>query len=213
MVKCDKTFKISLIGDSKVGKTSFVNKLRTGEFEKTTYCTMGLEVRPLYIKVFKSDEVQPIFVQLNIWDCAGDEKYRGMGDAYWIKSDAAIVMYDISKYEDVMYRKSQIITNVQHWIRDYCRINKANDGICVVGNKADICNKHVSKTIITHLGSDMEINNTKYNPFRHSLRSCPVNISTKTGENITKPILCILRYLLNDDNLTITICNTKTQKH
>ncbi len=72
------TFKVILVGGGGVGKTCFIKKHRTGEFEQKYNATMGVEVHPLK---FHTNKGPVIF---NIWDTAGQEVFRGLGDGYYI---------------------------------------------------------------------------------------------------------------------------------
>lgn len=70
------TFKVVLVGDGGVGKTTFVKRHISGEFEKRYLATMGVEVHPL--KFFTN--FGPIL--MNVWDTAGQEKLGGLRDGY-----------------------------------------------------------------------------------------------------------------------------------
>jgi GTP-binding nuclear protein Ran len=70
------TFKVVLVGDGGVGKTTFVKRHISGEFEKRYLATMGVEVRPLKFHT----NFGPIL--FNVWDTAGQEKLGGLRDGY-----------------------------------------------------------------------------------------------------------------------------------
>lgn len=68
-------FKLVVVGDGGVGKTSIANHLvKGGEFEKRYIATIGVEVQ----KYEASTSVGP--VMFNVWNCAGQEKFRGLAD-------------------------------------------------------------------------------------------------------------------------------------
>ena len=71
-------FKLVLVGDSGVGKSTFVKKHLTCEFQKTHIPTMGVEVisMPFYTSKGK--------IGFNIWDTAGKEEFGGLKDVYYI---------------------------------------------------------------------------------------------------------------------------------
>jgi len=79
-------FKIVICGESGVGKTAYVRKLLTGEFERTHVSTLGVEVHPLVVKTNIGTLV------FALWDLAGRAEFRGMGDMYFTGADAAIVV-------------------------------------------------------------------------------------------------------------------------
>ena len=73
------TFKCVLVGDGGTGKTTFVKRHLTGEFEKKYVATLGVEVHPL---VFHTNRGA---IRFNVWDTAGQEKFGGLRDGYYIQ--------------------------------------------------------------------------------------------------------------------------------
>jgi GTP-binding nuclear protein Ran len=69
-------FKLVLVGDGGVGKTTFVKRHLTGEFEKKYIATLGVEVHPM---VFYTNHGA---IKFNVWDTAGQEKLGGLRDGY-----------------------------------------------------------------------------------------------------------------------------------
>ena len=79
------TFKLVLVGDGGVGKTTFVKRHLTGEFEKKYVATLGVEVHPL---VFHTNRGA---LRFNVWDTAGQEKFGGLRDGYYIQGSHSIL--------------------------------------------------------------------------------------------------------------------------
>lgn len=94
--------KIALVGDGGVGKTSFLKKQLYNVLESKHVATMGVEVHPINIQTDKGN------IELQFWDCAGVEKYRGLRSGYYIKSDVAVIMIDPKSILKVPYWVSQI---------------------------------------------------------------------------------------------------------
>lgn len=69
-------FKLVLVGDGGVGKTTLVRRHLTGEFEKKYIPTLGVEVNPL---AFQTNFGR---LKFNVWDTAGQEKFGGLRDGY-----------------------------------------------------------------------------------------------------------------------------------
>uniref|UniRef100_A0A673KHP4 GTP-binding nuclear protein Ran n=1 Tax=Sinocyclocheilus rhinocerous TaxID=307959 RepID=A0A673KHP4_9TELE len=112
-----------LVGDGGTGKTTFVKRHLTGEFEKKYVATLGVEVHPL---VFHTNRGA---IKYNVWDTAGQEKFGGLRDGYYIQAQCAIIMFDVTSR--VTYK------NVPNWHRDLVRVCE-NIPIVLCGNKVDI---------------------------------------------------------------------------
>jgi GTP-binding nuclear protein Ran len=69
-------FKLVLVGDGGVGKTTFVKRHLTGEFEHQYMPTHGVEVHPM---VFYTNHGP---IRFNVWDTAGQERFGGLRDGY-----------------------------------------------------------------------------------------------------------------------------------
>lgn len=119
------TFKIVIIGEARVGKTSYVNALLKKEKKKTYVPTFGVSVEQIYAKMPSNDKT--IF---NIWDCAGSEKYRGLGDGYYIGAQAGIVMFDTSDVRTYLH--------IKKYIKNLYEVCGNNIPITIIGYKSDI---------------------------------------------------------------------------
>ena len=69
-------FKLILIGDGGVGKTTFVKRHLTGEFEKKYVATLGVEVHPLLFHTNRGP------IKFNVWDTAGQEVSKDSGTRF-----------------------------------------------------------------------------------------------------------------------------------
>jgi GTP-binding nuclear protein Ran len=114
------TFKLLLIGDGGVGKTTFVNYLRTGEFRKQYEATIGVNIVHVAFdsKVFE------------IWDTAGQERLQGLKDGYYINGQCAIIMFDVTS--------KNTYDNILKWYSELTRVCGENIPIALCGNKVDL---------------------------------------------------------------------------
>ena len=69
-------FKLVMVGDGGVGKTTFVKRHLTGEFEKRYIATQGVEVTSITFYTTRGA------IKFNIWDTAGQEKLGGLREGY-----------------------------------------------------------------------------------------------------------------------------------
>jgi GTP-binding nuclear protein Ran len=165
------TFKCILVGDGGVGKTTFVKRHLTGEFEKKYIATLGVDVHPLSFNT----NCGPIC--FNCWDTAGQEKYGGLRDGYYIQGQCAIIMFDVTAR--ITYK------NVPNWHRDLARVCPGIPTV-LVGNKVDIKDRKVKPKQITYHRKK----NLQY-----------YDISAKSNYNFEKPWLWLARKLSGNPNL------------
>merc|ERR1712088_839670 len=143
----------------------------TGEFEKKYVATLGVEVHPMQFYTNRGA------IKFNVWDTAGQEKFGGLRDGYYIQGQCAIVMFDVTSR--VTYK------NVPNWHRDLVRVCE-NIPIVLTGNKVDIKDRKVkAKTITFHRKKNLQY----------------YDVSAKSNYNFEKPFLWIARKLVGDPNL------------
>lgn len=165
------TFKLVLVGDGGVGKTTFVKRHLTGEFEKKYVATLGVEVHPLGFTTNRGP------ITFNVWDTAGQEKFGGLRDGYYIQGQCAIIMFDVTSR--ITYK------NVPTWHKDLVRVCE-NIPIVLCGNKVDIKDRKVkAKAITFHRKKNLQY----------------YDISAKSNYNFEKPFLWLARKLAGDPNL------------
>merc|ERR1719329_1670877 len=129
-------FKLVLVGDGGVGKTTFVKRHLTGEFEKKYIATLGVEVHPMQFFTSKGQ------ICFNVWDTAGQEKLGGLRDGYYIGGHSGIIMFDVCSR--ITYQ------NVPKWYKYLVRVCE-NIPIVLVGNKVDVKDRKVkAKQIVFH---------------------------------------------------------------
>ncbi|NWX35804.1 RAB44 protein, partial [Notiomystis cincta] len=119
----DHLYNVLFIGDSHVGKTSFLYRLHADTFNPHLTATVGLDYQ---IKNLVVDNKR---FALRLWDSAGQERYRSVTKQFFRKADGVVLMYDITSqcsFSDTCY-----------WLS--CIQEAAEDGIPVLllGNKTD----------------------------------------------------------------------------
>ncbi|CBZ56005.1 GTP-binding nuclear protein Ran, related [Neospora caninum Liverpool] len=165
-------FKLILVGDGGVGKTTLVKRHLTGEFEKKYIPTLGVEVHPLKFQTNFG------MITFNVWDTAGQEKFGGLRDGYYIKGQCAIMMFDVTAR--ITYK------NIPNWYRDITRVCE-NIPIVLVGNKVDVKDRQVkARQIQFHRKRNLQY----------------YDISARSNYNFEKPFLWLARRLTNQPALS-----------
>lgn len=164
-------FKLVLVGDGGTGKTTFVKRHLTGEFEKKYVATLGVEIHPL--KFYTNFGI----ILFNCWDTAGQEKFGGLRDGYYIQGQCAIIMFDVTSR--ITYK------NVPAWHKDLVRVCE-NIPIVLCGNKVDVKERKVKAKMIT---------------FHRKKNLQYYDISAKSNYNFEKPFLWLTRKLCGEAEL------------
>ena len=122
-------FKLVLLGESAVGKSSLVLRFVKGQFHEFQESTIGAAF--LTQTVCLDDTT----VKFEIWDTAGQERYHSLAPMYYRGAQAAIVVYDITNTDTFARAKT--------WVKELQRQASPNIVIALAGNKADLANKRV----------------------------------------------------------------------
>ena len=167
----DEKIKVMLIGDSSVGKTSLLKKYTKNEFSHSYITTIGIDFQIKYLNISNKK------IKLQIWDTAGEERYRIVAKNYFNSTDGFIIVYDITKRES--------FDNINNWI-EQIRDNAPNYSKSVLfGNKNDLQDK---REVDYEEGEELA---NKYN-FKF------FETSAKDGININKGFENLARIILGD---------------
>ncbi|MHA1931003.1 MAG: Rab family GTPase [Promethearchaeota archaeon] len=120
-------FKITVIGDGQVGKTSLIKKFTQGSFVKDYVKTLGAQFSK-FDKEIKGDETRLIF-----WDIAGQDDFRFLLPTFYRESNAAIIVYSLEENE-LGERSFEHITNWYENIKKFC----GEIPVILFGNKVDL---------------------------------------------------------------------------
>ena len=153
------TYKIIMIGDSTVGKTSLFRKLTKGKYSEKNISTVGIDRKSFPLKVKVNDngeEIEKSFI-IQLWDTAGQERFRAITKGYFKDSQGLLLIYDITNESS--------FANIDKWLlsikdslgkdeNDNENINVNEDDqylIFLLGNKVDL-EKSGYRCIPTELG-------------------------------------------------------------
>ena len=115
-------FKILIIGDSAVGKTSMLLKYVDNFFPETHMATIGVEYKT------KNIETSKYKVILHIWDTAGQERFKSITKSFFNNTNGIVFVYDITNKGS--------FDGVKNWIKDAEPYGKFESILC--GNKIDL---------------------------------------------------------------------------
>ena len=117
-------FKIIIIGDSGVGKSSLLKRAVQNRFDGSYQATIGFEFLLMHFKV------NDLKIKLQIWDTCGQEMYRSLVQGFYRNTSLAIIVYDISS------KKSY--EGLDIWLKDLRQHTEENIPVFIIGNKMDL---------------------------------------------------------------------------
>lgn len=121
--------KIVILGSQGVGKTSLVTRYETKSFQKNTSSTIGASFSNVDAII---DDVK---VKMQVWDTAGQERFRSMAPMYYRGANAALLVFDLTKYDT--------FTDVKAWAHELTHRVEGELMLVVVGNKMDLTEQRV----------------------------------------------------------------------
>ena len=123
-VNFDYLFKYIIIGGTAVGKSSLLLRYTQGQFKPKHQYTIGVEIEA------KNVQIRGMTYTIQVWNTAGQEKFRAITKAYYKNTVCALIVYDISSRDS--------FNNITSWIED-CKIYSPKTILMVlVGNKSDL---------------------------------------------------------------------------
>ncbi|UCC19639.1 MAG: GTP-binding protein [Promethearchaeota archaeon] len=128
----DAMFKIVFFGDGGVGKTTLINRYLTGVFKSDSVITIGVDFH------VKKVDIDGKRVSLQIWDFAGEDRFRFLMPSYVVGASGGIFMFDITRYTS--------LKNFTDWIEIFKQGYKGDNyqiPVLMVGSKLDLEYKRV----------------------------------------------------------------------
>ena len=170
----DDLFKLVIIGNSGVGKSCLLLRFADDTFTDNFYSTIGVDFR------FKCLEIGERKFKLQIWDTAGEERFKTVTSAYYRGADGIIIVFDQTDRES--------FDNVENWIEDISKYSTDEPVKIIFANKDDVKieKKKVYNTDITELEkkTGLEV----------------IKTSAKTGEKVNYAFEKLTQKLLLERN-------------
>ena len=120
----DYLFKVLLLGDSDVGKSSLILRYTDETFNSKLINSIGVDFK------MKKKEIDGKIIKVQIWDTAGHERFRSITYSYYRGANAIIIVFDLSD------KKSFI--SITEWLKQIEKHANANVFKFLVGNKSDL---------------------------------------------------------------------------
>ncbi|KAJ8385746.1 hypothetical protein AAFF_G00182640 [Aldrovandia affinis] len=169
----DRLFKIVLVGNSSVGKTSLLRRFCDDCFYPGTSATVGIDYS---VKTLMVDNSQ---VALQLWDTAGQERYRSITKQFFRKADGVVVMYDITSV--------RTFTDVRQWLASIQEGAGESIPIMLLGNKTDReSEREVQEKVGERLAKDSQL----------LFFEC----SASSGHNVTESMVHLARILKEQED-------------
>ncbi|KAF2977184.1 hypothetical protein EK904_007970 [Melospiza melodia maxima] len=166
----DRIFKVVFVGNSGVGKSSFIHRFCYDRFLAELNATIGIDYQ---VKSLMVDNTQ---VALQLWDTAGQERFRSVTKQYFRKADGILVMYDITA-ECSFVAVRNWMSSVQEGIED-------GAVVFLLGNKLDAVQRETRK-----------VPKVEGERLAKEYKAVFYECSAMTGYNIMEPMLHMARLL------------------
>lgn len=173
-------FKVVLLGEPASGKTSLALRAYTGQPASKAYvATLGAQVYPLAVTVRSRETGASAQVGVNVWDVAGQERFGGLRDGYYVGADAAIVL---TRATSSASRRAEALAR---WAGDFRRAAAGRPVFVVLTRRRE-------DPVVRLSAQEMVATN--------ACGSCAVELGTR---EVLRPLEALLRLLRRDDSLEL----------
>ena len=165
----DLTLKILIVGDSSVGKTNFINRFIENKFNNNYMTTSGIDLKTANLEIKNKN------IRIQIWDTAGQEKYKAITKNLFLKVMGAIIIFDITNEKS--------FNNLNNWVQMIKEECGPHMTIIIVGNKNDLIEQR-------------KINEEEVIAYANKQKLDYIETSCKTGENVKKAVTILCEKIL-----------------
>ena len=172
----DRIYKLLIIGESSVGKTSIILRYTENKFDNSGIATCGVDVKYKYVSY------ENIKIRLDIWDTAGQERFRGLAKNYFRGSNGFILVYDITNQKS--------FEKLKGWMNDAKEKMDPKSKMIVIGNKKDCQeNREVDLDILEDFANKNKVKT--------------LEVSAKTNEGIDEIFNIMVEDLVKGNNMGV----------
>ena len=168
-------FKVIIIGPGAVGKTSILHRFVEDKFSFRYKLTIGADFLSKIIQ--KNNET----IKLQIWDIGGQDRYKFLRQSFFDGANGALIVFDLSRWHTFEL--------LEGWLSDLREYAGEEIPFALIGNKVDLIDK-----------KDELYERENAEVFAKKEKTCYVETSAKTGENVEEAFLNLTHKMLKNTN-------------
>ena len=178
----DHLFKLLMIGDAAVGKSSMLIRFTDDAFDEHIQSTIGVDFK------VKNLELNNKRIKLTVWDTAGQERFRTLTSSYYRGAQGVVLVYDVTRRDS--------FDNLDHWLKEV-KLYSPNNGEGVVkllvGNKIDL----------TEEGIERQVDRIEAEEWARDHGMLFLEASAKTKTGVQESFMEVVHKILEDPDLLL----------
>uniref|UniRef100_T2MAA7 Ras and EF-hand domain-containing protein n=1 Tax=Hydra vulgaris TaxID=6087 RepID=T2MAA7_HYDVU len=187
----ERMYKLVLVGNAAVGKSSFIIRLCKNKFYSSLNSTLGVDFQ------IKNLQLNGKTVALQLWDTAGQERFRSIAKSYFRKVDGVILMYDVTCESSFM--------DVRDWLESIKEGSSKTVPIIICGNKTDL------RLDARRKGMPV-VSQEQGQRLANDIGALFIETSAKEGTNITNTCIELTKQLIQNDEKRLSATGMQLNK-
>jgi small GTP-binding protein len=150
-------YKVAIIGDGNVGKTTLLRRFATGKFQESRIMTIGVDFQTIAV------ESGGLSFKLTVWDLAGQERFASFRDNFYVGARAVAMVFDVTD--------RQSFDDLPRWLQE-AKATVDHNRFLVIGNKVDAPERVVAAA--------------EGKQYAASINAAYLETSAKTGDGVAR---------------------------